>query len=84
MTTSDSGVLEIWMTALGRLQSFGYHRSQRVPLTHCLCRGDEVRYFATIDYDDLNMPIYENAHARALAIGDMKSLHVWLASVALL
>lgn len=51
-------------------------QNERAPLRACLHCGGELSFLATIDYHDFNVPLYENADPRALAIGDMQCLNV--------
>ncbi|WP_116808200.1 hypothetical protein [Steroidobacter cummioxidans] len=50
----------------------------RDPIDECQRCGGRVDFFAVIDYDDLNVPLYEEAQPRSLIIGDMRSLNVYL------
>lgn len=50
----------------------------RDPIDQCQRCGGSVEFFAVIDYDDLNVPLYEGGAPRALVIGDLRSLNVYL------
>jgi hypothetical protein len=50
----------------------------RDPIDECQYCGGSVEFFAVIDYDDLNVPLYEGTEPRSLLIGDMRSLNVYL------
>jgi len=50
----------------------------RDPIDQCQRCGGSVEFFGVIDYDDLNVPLYEEENPRSLLIGDMRSLNVYL------
>lgn len=52
-------------------------KENRRPCDLCQLCGSAIRFFACIDYDDLNIPLHENGEPFALVIGDKRSLNLF-------
>lgn len=53
-------------------------RKPRQPLEQCSHCSELVQFFGVIDYDDQNVPLYEDGRPLALDIGDLNCLNVYL------
>ena len=78
---ADKQVLGDYLTR--KLKSGVYHqlggvqlKEDKRPVEFCKDSDCELEFLACIDYDDLNVPLYEGGEPFCLVIGDMQSLNV--------